>query len=459
MLKRVDPAESQREPRVPPVLASHSFRLLWVAQIISQTAQNAILYALIIVVLNLTESATSTSVVVLSFVLPIVAFGIFSGVLVDRWSKRRLLILTNVVRAVAAVAFFFGRDHVFALYGVTVLFASASQLFTTSSAASIPYIVSRRQLISANSLYSGGFTLAQIAGLIVISPAVLKTAGAGAMFAIAGGGFLVAALLARFLPYIGQSGDEENENTFPGREELRGALADFAEALGILRTDTLSTLSMAHIAASSTFILLFAILVPRYMQAILKVEADNAVAIFAPVAFGALFGLRAVPWIVAHVGKTRTVALGLFGLAICLAALGSVEIIAAGLERTDRFNPFGTEQAERLTGLSILVALTMLFAGPMGFAYAMLNSPAQTTLHERIPEEMRGRVIASQMVLANGVALVPLVVIGGIADLYGVSHVVIAIGVLSALGGALTLYVERRRERTAATSAVGVKFN
>ena len=459
MLKRVDPEESQREAGVPPVLSSHSFRLLWVAQIISQTAQNAILYALIIVVLDLTESATSTSVVVLSFVVPIVAFGIFSGVLVDRWSKRRLLILTNIARAVAAVAFFFGRDHVFALYGVTVFFASASQLFTTSSAASIPFIVSRRQLISANSLYSGGFTLAQIAGLIIISPTVLKTAGAGTMFAIAGGGFLVAALLARFLPYIGHPGDEENENTFPGREELRGALADFAEALGILRADTLSTLSMAHIAASSTFILLFAIIVPRYMQAILQVEADNAVAIFAPVAFGALLGLRAVPWIVTRLGNTRTVALGLFGLALCLAALGSVEMIAAGLERTDRFNPFGTQQAERLTGLSILVALTMLFAGPMGFAYAMLNSPAQTTLHERIPVEMRGRVIASQMVLANGVALIPLVVMGGIADLYGVSNVVLAIGGVSALGGALTLYVERRRERMAATSTAGAKFN
>jgi len=129
------------------------------------------------------------------------------------------------------------------------------------------------------------------------------------------------------------------------------------------------------------------------------------------------------------------------GLALFLGALGFVETIAELLERTERFNPFGTE---RVFGLSILVALTMLFAGPLGFAYAMLNTPAQTTLHERTPVEMRGRVIASQMVLANGVALVPLVVVGGIADLYGVSSVVLAIAVLLALGGALSLYLERR---------------
>jgi MFS family permease len=206
----------------------------------------------------------------------------------------------------------------------------------------------------------------------------------------------------------------------------------------------MSTMAMGHITTSSTLILLFAILVPRYMQAILKVAPSDAVAVFAPVAFGALVGLRTVPWIVARLGKTRTVALGMFGLFLCLAALGSVEMIADGLERTERFNPFGPETAERVTGLSILVALTMLFAGPMGFAYAMLNTPAQTTLHERTPVEMRGRVIASQMVLANGVALVPLVVVGGIADLYGVSSVILAIGLLLAVGGAVSLYLERR---------------
>jgi MFS family permease len=429
---------------VPPVLSNRGFLLLWLAQIISQTAQNAILYALIIIVLDLTESTTSTSFVVLSFVVPTVLFGIFAGVLVDRWSKRRLLILTNAGRAVTAVAFFFAREHVWALYGVTTLFASFSQLFTTSNAASIPFMVERRQLISANSLFSGGFTIAQIAGLIILSPTILKTAGSGVLFASAGGAFLLAVLLARFLPYIGGHGEEEAEGAFPGREELRGAVADFRKALSSLRADPVSTLAMAHITISSTLILLFAILVPRYMQAVIEVAPDDAVAVFAPVAFGALIGLRAVPWIVARLGKTRTVAIGLFGLSLCLAAMGSVEMIADGLERTETFNPFGPETAERVTGLSILVALTMLFAGPMGFAYAMLNTPAQTTLHERTPVEMRGRVIASQMVLANGVALIPLVVVGGIADLYGVSSVILSIGLLLALGGALSLYLDRR---------------
>lgn len=443
MLRRVVPPTEPDSSSEPPVLSNRSFRLLWIAQVISQTAQNAILYALIIVVLDLTESTTSTSGVILAFVIPIALFGIFSGVLADRWSKRRLLILTNIGRAACTVAFFFAREHVWALYGITAVFASFSQLFTTASATSIPFIVNRKQLISANSLYSGGFTIAQISGLIVLSPIILKTAGAGVLFILTAMIFLIASALARFQPTIGAEGDEEAHGTFPGREELRGAVADFADALRGLRSDPISTLAMAHLMLSSTLILLFAVLVPRYMQAILKVSPDDAVAVFAPVAIGALVGLRAVGLVVDRIGKIRTVALGLFGIAACLGVMGFVELIASGLERTEHLNPFGTQGTDPFFGRSILVILTALIAGPMGFAYAMLNTPAQTTLHERTPIDMRGRVIAAQMVLANGVALVPLMVVGGIADLYGVSTMILSISVFLVGAASLSLYLEQ----------------
>ncbi len=443
MLRPVEVRATHQLERLPPVLANRGFLYLWLAQIISQTAQNAILFGLIVLVLDRTKSTTSTSVVVFTFVVPTVAFGVFSGLLVDRWSKRRLLIWTNVGRAVASVAYFFARDYVVLLYGITIFFSSFSQLFTTSTAASVPDMVPRQQLISANSLFSGGFTIAQIAGLIVLSPILLQIGGAQALFATATVAFLIAALLTRMLPYIGSEGELEGERLFPGMQELRGAFAQFREALGVLRADSQSTLAMVHITISSTLILLFAIMVPRYMQAILKVDLSSSVTVFAPVAFGALIGLRFVPGIVGRLGKTRTVALGLFGISACLIGMGFIEVIASALHHTENFNPFKTG-TERIFGLSILVALTMAIAGPLGVAYAMLNTPAQTTLHERIPVEMRGRVLASQMVLANGVALVPLVVVGGIADLLGVSATILGIGVLVGCAGAVSLYLERR---------------
>ena len=51
---------------------------------------------------KLTKGSTYSSVLVLSFVIPSVVFGIFSGVVVDLWSKRLLLIWTNVARMLLA---------------------------------------------------------------------------------------------------------------------------------------------------------------------------------------------------------------------------------------------------------------------------------------------------------------------------------------------------------------------
>jgi len=92
--------------------------------------------------------------------------------------------------------------------------------------------------------------------------------------------------------------------------------------------------------------------------------------------------------------------------------------------------------------VSLLQALTMVIAGPMGFAYALLNAPAQSILHERAPPEMRGRIFATQVVSANFISLMPLLVIGVITDwlkvpavLLLVAAVVLAVAVASVVYG------------------------
>jgi MFS family permease len=82
--------------------------------------------------------------------------------------------------------------------------------------------------------------------------------------------------------------------------------------------------------------------------------------------------------------------------------------------------------------ISLLQALTMAFAGPMGFFYALLNAPAQTVLHERAPPEMRGRIFATQVVSANFISLLPLLIIGVVTDLLHVPLVLILLAILIA---------------------------
>src|ERR1700704_5633713 len=77
---------------------NRDFLLLWLAQAISQTAQNAIWYGIVVLVQSRSHSSTQLSVAVLTLIIPSVIFGVLAGVYVDRWDKRIVLIATNLIR-------------------------------------------------------------------------------------------------------------------------------------------------------------------------------------------------------------------------------------------------------------------------------------------------------------------------------------------------------------------------
>jgi MFS family permease len=301
-------------------------------------------------------------------------------------------------------------------------------------------VVPKDQLISANSMFSTAVTGSQLIGMIFLAPILLPTLGETWVFVIAAAMFAVSVLCAWLMPPISDD-DAAPDRSWPDLRTLRNAAGDYWGTLRMLLKDPVATLALIHYAVGSSMVLLFAVLVPRYMQAILKVSPDKAVTIFAPVGVGAILGLRALPWIAARLGKNRTVIAGLCGLVLSVTAIASIEFIARILESTDALDPF---EGNRAGGLSILVLLTMGFAGPMGLAYALVNAPAQTVLHERAPAEQRGRVFAAQVVLANAVGILPLIVAGSVADIYGVSPVLFAIAaVLAAIAG-LSIYFETK---------------
>jgi MFS family permease len=442
-MAEIESASLQQRERA--VLSNRRFRSLWLAQLLSQIAQNAILFTLLIVVLTKTNSTTDTSILVLSYVVPSLLFGMVAGVLVDRWRKRDILIATNAFRSLAAIAFLLSKDHVEAIFAVNVAFSAVGQFFTTAEVATVPSLVPKNQLMAANSLVSLAWTGAQFTGMVFIAPIFLKTFGVDALFFAAALSFVAASMLARSLPKnVGahQAGEADEPRA------TQAAPRELWEALRLLRSDPASCLAMAQLTLSSSLVLLFAVLVPRFMQEVLDVRPDDAVYIFAPTGVGAILGLRLLPWLAQRIGKDRVVAFGLIGLAVCLVAMGLVQNMAEVLQRTEELNPFGPE---RLGGLSLLVALTMGIAGPLGLAYAMVNAPAQTVLHERAPPEMRGRVFGAQLALASVAAIIPLLLVGAVADIYGVSFVLFAIAVVVAALAGLSLHLLDRQQKAALT--------
>ena len=399
------------------LLRQPRFATLWLTQGLAQTAQNAILFTLLVLVLKLTGSSAASSVLVLAFILPSIFMGVFVGVLIDRWRKGTILVITNVVRAGACGLYLFFNDDVVAILAISLVFSTSGLFFNPSIIALIPSLVSRERLVSANSLYNFTLTGSQLAGLVFLAPVILKLGDERAMFVVAGGLFIVAAGLAVWLDTLREGREIEPR----GGPQFGGILEEFRKGWRALTSDSASALAMAQLTMGSTLVLLFAILIPRYMDEVLNVSPDNAAFLFAPTGVGALVGLRFIPWF-SRKGNNRVVVIGLVGVAVSLVLLATVRGLTEIMETTP-----GPLNPGRFLGLSLLQSLTMMFAAPMGFSYALLNAPAQTVLHERAPPEMRGRIFATQVVSANFISLLPLLVVGGMIDLTSVTAVLVGV--------------------------------
>src|SRR3954464_331061 len=81
-----------------PILGNQAFLQLWIAQIISQLAQQMINFALLVQVGDLSNSGTATAAIIICFTIPAILFSAVAGVFVDRHPKRRVLVITNITR-------------------------------------------------------------------------------------------------------------------------------------------------------------------------------------------------------------------------------------------------------------------------------------------------------------------------------------------------------------------------
>src|SRR5207237_1315157 len=94
-------------PSMGEVLRNRDFLKLWVAQMLSQTAQQIINYALVQLVYQITLSSTAVGGVIISFTVPAILFAAIAGVFVERTSKRTMLVITNIARGVMVLAYIF----------------------------------------------------------------------------------------------------------------------------------------------------------------------------------------------------------------------------------------------------------------------------------------------------------------------------------------------------------------
>jgi len=437
----VAPLEENRDRQTGfgPVLANSAFVRLWSAQLLSQMAQNTIWIVLITRIMGLTNSTTHVGVAIVSGIAPQMLMSGFAGVIVDRSSKRAVLGISNVLRVGIVGGYVLTRNDPTLIYVLTFISQSISQFFGPAEAASIPILVKRQQLMPATSLFNLTFNAAQFIpfGVGPLLEIWLQgifggpgnpDAGFNAIMIGAGLFYLAAAALVRTLP------DSTAVRPPGGVGNSLGEAAghiwrDIQEGIHFIRQDRRLGIALFQINIAPTFFFVFGELALSYAKTVLRLSAGDIYVVLVPAGIGLVIGLLGLGRFGHLVRKDLLISVGLVSMGAAVALMGLLPAVMTQFARLG--NALGYQQ--QIAGMVLPPA--MIIALVMGVAMALTTVPTQTVVLERATPEVRGRVLAMQQVIGGAIPIIPLLVAGPLADAFGVTRVLAAIGLLILLTG------------------------
>lgn len=149
-------------------LWTSSFLILWQGQLVSTLGDAAYNVALGFWVLTVTGSTSLMGLIMAASTLPGVLVSPFAGVLIDRYNRKYLLILMDMIRGVCiiliSIAAFKGIIAIWEVFAAGVILSVGGDIFRPGINSSVPDIVSSSKLQNANSLLAIASTGSQMIG-------------------------------------------------------------------------------------------------------------------------------------------------------------------------------------------------------------------------------------------------------------------------------------------------------
>lgn len=415
-----------------PVLRNRNFLTLWTGQVFSQLADKVYLVLIIAIIANRFQSEDQSisgwvSAIMMAFTIPAVLFGSLAGVYVDRWSKKLVLIGTNLLRGILVLsipiwlALAKGINlgalplGFYILLVVTLIVSTLTQLFAPAEQSAISKIVEKKHLLSANSLYTTtaigslivGFAVGQ--PLLDLADTLFKDIGLPWNIGkelVVGGSYTIAGIILIFLNGKEPKLPPESPHIF---QDIKDGI-DYINHHPRVRTALIQLIILFSVFASMT------VLVVRLAEVIPGMKASQFGFLLA--AGGVGMGLGAA--ILGHYGqKIASGKLTLYGSLFFAASLIGLSLFTHSL--------WGS-----------LVAMAL-----MGFSAAPIAIPMQTIIQGETPEEMRGKVFGLQNNATNIALSLPLAFTGVAETFLGLRTVLLVLAGIVLAGRLLTWYICR----------------
>lgn len=358
-------------------------------------------------VLKMTHSGTQLGLVIATQFLPVLIFGVWGGVVADRFNKRKLLYITQSLAGLLALIFgvlvLSHSIQLWMIYSLSVAFGMVLVVDNPTRQAFVSEMVGKDNLKNAITLNSTMVNMARVIGPS-FAGILIATVGIGMCFVVNALSY-VAVLVALYLMHSNELNPAPKTVREPG--QIRAGLA-YVWSEPKLK----STLLMMLIIG--TFAYEFPVILPLFATVTLHGGAKTYSLLMAATGVGAIFG----GIYTASQATTRETQLVwsaiLFGVSILLAAL----------------------MPNLITALILLVAV-----GVLSVLFIALGN---TTLQLTSRPDMRGRVMALWMIAFAGTTPIGGPIIGFISD-HSNPRIGLATGGLSAvIAGGLGLYVYKR---------------
>jgi predicted MFS family arabinose efflux permease len=374
--------------------------------------------ALYTIILNLTGSGRDVSLLLIARFVPSFLFGTLSGVVADRFSRRTIMIVTDVLRAVVVLGFLFVRraDQLWIIYVLTVLQLALSTFFEPAKTAAIPSIVSDRELVSANAISSVTWSVMLTMGA-AIGGLITGWFGTNAAFILDALSYLLSAALIASV-------------RFPKRPPRKKQKLTLGRALGI--TETIEGVRYVKHR-------------PRVLALLLVKPAWGLGG--GILTLLAIFGERIFP-----VGKSAAT-----GIGVLFAARGIGTAVGPIVAR--RIAGEGTRRMQASIGIAFLIGgvFYIAFGSATSFIFALVVLGLAHTggsilwvfstvlLQRSVEDGFRGRVFAAELGLLTLTMAASNYATGELLDRFGVSprSVTIGIGIFFLLPG-IAWFLTRR---------------
>jgi MFS family permease len=347
-----------------PLLRLREFRAVWAATIVSGLGDRIATIALYLAIYNLTDSAVNLGLLAATQIVPAIVLGPATGLLLDRYSRKGLMVVSDVLSALVAATLALANTPL-EIYILATLLACGRQLTGPARLALIPDLVPRTLLASANALLMVTRNLVLLVGP-ALGGAMVAWRGSEAAFLADAATFLASAVILLVQPFASRT-------TAP-RQERPPSAPGIAPRIRALVAET--RVGLAGVTGS-----------PRLR--------------FAFLFFGALTFVTAMqqPLVVIFVKDVLHGSDLALGLVVSAAGLGGILGAAFGGARAGNRRPLATVVAlTAIDGALLLVfAATrqVVVAAVLFAAFGAIGTLAQialaTFLQRETPEDARGR--------------------------------------------------------------------